>query len=310
MNLNFLKLFQLALTIIAFLTYPSAQAQRQNELHPLSTVVWPLEMINADKAHKLPNGQGEGIQICMIDSGIDIKNPYLKDAILGGRSFTNEKDPDNFADDGVYTFGTWIATLLVGQSPENAHHKFSGVAPKAKIWIAKVYDSRSQTEILSVAKALLYCSERSSIINISLSAYMESPALHGIIEELRKKGITIIAGGNTINPGDPKMGLSYPAADPFVYAVGAVNEHSEISKISPKDSRLDMVAPGESIPIPQADGKIINFNGTGFASAFVTGVEAIRQARKAKTLKFRDLGQTTEQQGQGLIDAYLTATDL
>lgn len=279
-------------------------------LHPLSTVVWPLEMINADKAHQLPNGRGEGIQICLIDSGVDPKNPYLKDAILGGRNFVNEKEQDNFSDDGIYTMGTWVATLLVGQSPGDARHQFSGVAPKAKIWVAKVYDSQSHADILSVAKALLYCSERSSIINISLSAYGESPALHGIFEELRKKGISIVAGGSSVRPNDPKLGLSYPASDQFVYGVGSVNSQSEISKMSPSDSRMDMVAPGESIPIPQADGHIINFNGTTFAAAFVTGVEAIRQARSAKNLKFRDLGQTPERQGLGLIDAYLTATDL
>lgn len=275
----------------------------------LSTVVWPLETIHGDKAHELPQGNGEGVSVCLVDTGVDKSNPYLQGVILGGRNFIDDTRPEDFSDSGPIPLGTWVAMLIAGQRLSPLKDSFVGVAPGAKLWIAKAYDEKSGATMASVAKALIYCGERSTVINISLGSYVESPMLHGIIEELKSKGISIFAPAGNGSGRSPKGTMSYPGSDPMVIGVGSVNAAATLSQFSPIDERLDVVAPGEGIPIPGLTGDIGLYTGTSFSSAIVAGVEAIRQSRKTNQLKFQNLNLPRSQQGQGLIDALLTATD-
>ncbi len=275
----------------------------------LSTVVWPLEMIHGDKAHELPNGNGEGVSICLVDTGVDKSNPYLQGVILGGRNFVDEAHPEDYSDSGPIPLGTWVAMLIAGQHLSPLKDSFTGVAPGAKLWIAKAYDEKQGATTASVAKALIYCGERAKVINVSLGSYVESPMLHGILDELKSKGITIVAPAGNRRGSGANGTMSYPGSDPMVLGVGSVDLNSILSEFSPIDERIDIVAPGENIPIPGQTGDIGIYSGTSFSSAIVAGVEAIRVSRNASQLKFRDLNLPKDQQGNGLIDALLTATD-
>lgn len=274
---------------------------------PLSNPVWPLDLIHIKQAHELPGGQGEGQSVCLVDTGVDLNHPQLKGVVLGGRNFINEANPDDISDSPSQKHGTLLATLIAGRSLSMMPAHFTSVAPRANLWIAKVFDENGRTDNAAIAKALLYCGERSKIINLSFGGPTISPMVSGILQELRDKGISVFASAGNNGPKEP---LLFPANQPSVVAVSSINTEGLVSRFSPMGENIGMVAPGEYLPIANATGVVSLYSGTSFTSAIASGVEAIRRSRQSKSLKFQDLGLPKNQQGRGLIDAALTALDL
>lgn len=267
-----------------------------------TNVVWPLALIQADKAHTLPQGKGEGVRICMIDTGIDQTHPGLRGTVLEGRNFISKSSSDDLSDAAVFlNHGTKVAQVIVGQQQAG----FEGVAPAAKLIIAKVFDENGAT-MDKIIDALGYCMNRADIINMSFGGDSAgSKILSSILNTLKLRGVTIFAAAG--NNGGP---LVYPAWDSSVSAVGVVDQFGKTPFYSAFDSRLGFVAPGHAIPIPDAHGNFTAMSGSSFAAAIASGIEAIRRSRGARQLEFRDLGIRPEQQGRGLIDALLTSVSL
>ncbi len=268
-------------------------------VEPTSNPVWPLEVMNVDRAHNLPNGQGEGVRICLIDTGVNLRHPALKDVIAEGTNFTPEGEPNNFED--MNGHGTWLATTIAGQPLAG----MVGVAPKAKLVIAKILDKTGSGSFESVVKALEYCTKRADIINMSFGGVSNlSPQISELMAKMKLSGITLFAASGNIT-GDK---LSFPSSDDSVLAIASVSKDLQIPSFSPVSSKLAFVSPGVNIPVLMEDLTIKSYSGSSFSAAYSSGVEAIRRSRHQSTvLKARTLGYPANQQGQGLIDAYLSS---
>jgi subtilisin len=265
---------------------------------PTSTVIWPFRMIRADEAHRLPYGRGEGVRVCVIDTGVDLNHPALRGTVIEGRNFSDPEHPDDLSD--PLGHGTAIASLLVGQGQRD----YIGVAPEARVIVAKAMGQDGSSTQAQIIEAFRYCAMRSDIIQMAFGGGPPSDIFSELMKEARAQGVTMIAAaGNTGSEG-----LMYPASDPSVMAVGAVDENGSVPEFSARDSRLAYVAPGVEVPILAADGKIVRLSGTSMSAALVSGIEAIRRSRRADAIVARDLGLPLEVQGLGLADAFLTAT--
>ncbi|MGE0634398.1 MAG: S8 family serine peptidase [Pseudobdellovibrionaceae bacterium] len=270
------------------------------ETHILGEVVWPIGVIKADQAHKLENGRGKNVKICLIDTGINKKHPLVGSAILEGKSFVEGTEPSDISD-SFLDHGTLVASLIVGR----AHESFIGVAPEAQLIVAKAFAENGSSSMLQILNAFQYCMEKSNIINMSFGGGGSSPALSELMTQAHAKGITLVAASGN-SPGL----LSYPANDPAVIAVSFVNENGQTSPYSPTDSRISFVAPGIDIPVLNAALETKMLSGSSFSAAIVSGVEAIRRSRGAKSLVATPLPLPEDQQGHGLIDALATALNL
>ena len=75
------------------------------------------------------------------------------------------------------------------------------------------------------------------------------------------------------------FGVEYPAADPSVFAAGSINPADRIARHTERGSLLDILAPGETVPIPYRDLEgahtILTGTGTSFASPIIAGAAAI-----------------------------------
>lgn len=286
-----LKVFQL----------PAYQEDRISSLmgldvRPKSTVVWPLKFMNVDKVHSLPNGKGEGVKICLIDTGIDLLHPTLQGAVLEGRNFVPGESSANIYD--LNTHGTWIAQLIVGRSTGD----FVGVAPESQLIVAKVFGEDGTTQLSVILDAFKYCMDKSvDIINMSLSGSQDSDELSKLMKMARNSGVTVVASAG--NTGDD---LGFPARDSSVLAVGAVSEDSQVPKFSPQSTKLSYIAPGVKVPVLSTNLDYIYLSGTSFSSAYLSGIDALRRSAGAKSLQARSLSIPFYLQGQGVIDAYLT----
>ena len=111
-----------------------------------STGYWESEipqgvsMIHAPEAWE--DNAGEDVVIAVIDSGVDVSHPDLKDAIIDGFNFTTD-DSAAYQDENGH--GTHVAGTIAAQQNNRG---VVGVAPKAKLLVLKVLDKDGRKTLL------------------------------------------------------------------------------------------------------------------------------------------------------------------
>ncbi|WP_375755740.1 S8 family serine peptidase [Corallococcus exercitus] len=205
---------------------------------------------------------GEGVKVCVIDSGWDSKHPELKAAFLKGRDFVdNDDDPsDQSVSQGVLTVGgghgTHVSATILAQfgpgsgarvAPGEEPNGVVGVAPGASLLVARVLDTEGGGSTDDVIAAVEWChSEGARIASLSLGAAQPSEDEQTVFEKVWNGGngmLSVAASGN-----DGKRGIAYPAAYlPTVMAVGAVDSKGEYAPFSQYGQELSVVGPGVNV---------------------------------------------------------------
>lgn len=139
----------------------------------------------------LPDGDGEGITIAVLDSGIDKGFPSIKNSII---------DTYNFQDDtGFNSHGTRVAGFLVSKTD-----KLHGLCSKSKILDIRVVNDSENVVDSAVVKGLKFVydwnidetSNFCDIVNMSLDINYQYEGLQSIIEKLTQQGVIITVAGN------------------------------------------------------------------------------------------------------------------
>ena len=262
---------------------------------------WAIDLVKSREANRLRNGRGFGVTVCVVDTGVKRLHPQLRGKVVGGVNTIEEEAAGrgNYTD--VYGHGTVVASIVAGK----LWNGYLGVAPRARIYAVKALGDDGSGTISAVAEGIRACFGKASVINLSLGTVTESEILRQAAADARARGITLLAAS-----GNSGGQVQYPARYPTVVAVGAINQALQISEFSCRGRSLDFVAPGEDVPVLNLMGRSELMSGTSFAVAYASGVEAIRRSRGKLDLLARDLSHPRNEQGQGLIDAELTAKAL
>ena len=172
---------------------------------------------------------GEGVRVCMVDTGIDISHPDLSHLTLSGfRDFYSEKDSP-VRDIGTNSHGTLMAGLLA------ANGSFTGAAPSVSLSIAISLgpDGKSANERM-VSQAIRWCriSQDSDIISLSLgtapgSTFSDSSDTLDAVREALDDGIFVIAAAGNSDPRQNLSDVSSPASLSGVIAVGAHDRNGD-----------------------------------------------------------------------------------
>jgi subtilisin family serine protease len=209
---------------------------------------------------------GQGITVCVIDSGIDPRHPELKAAYAGGRDFIeNDDDPTDCEWDkvakkcskwggghGTHVAGTIAAQLGSGGSvlPGADTNGVVGVAPGVRLLIARVLDTQGNGSTSDVISALSWCqAQGAKVASLSLGSQESSEPERLAFEQAWSKGMLSIAASGNSGKEDPTQSppVAYPAGYPTVVAVGAVaidGSHPTFSQYGPP---VSLVAPGVNV---------------------------------------------------------------
>ena len=178
---------------------------------------------------------GRGITIAVLDSGVAPDSTFGQgrlqylDIGLGTAAGAGPEDGH----------GTAVAALAAGESP-NA----PGVAPAADILSIRITDANTQSDIFTVARAILAAVDAGTqIINISLGGYDNSPVLSRAIDYATQRGVVIVASAGN----DQAAELTWPAADARVVSVGAVDALGQQVTFSNSGPQLQLTAPGYGV---------------------------------------------------------------
>lgn len=226
---------------------------------------WNLSAIQADSVKKV--SQSRKIKVAILDSGVD----YLSDI-----SFDNQVSliPGENTDDRT-GHGSIIANLIAEN--ENGFSK-TGMIPEDSpigLYNVRILDENNETTLSRVLQGLQWCIDNDmDVINMSFGTEVYSEILHQAVIKAEKAGILMVASvGNSGERGENI--LEYPAAYKEVIGVGSVNEKMEHSTFSNTGRAVELVAPGENIPVTSYWGLQGTGSGTSYAAAHVTGVSAL-----------------------------------
>ncbi|HHT27702.1 MAG TPA: S8 family serine peptidase [Firmicutes bacterium] len=273
---------------------------------------WNLTAIQAPALW--PRTQGRGIQVAVVDTGVDLANPDLPH-ILPGYNVINPQAPPQ--DDNGH--GTHVAGIVGGTWADG-----SGVAPEADIVPVKVLDAFGAGSLSDVVDGLNWCLQQNiPIINLSLGAPQGTESMRAAILALAAAGVFIAAAAG--NDGPRQNTVAYPAYWSETLAVGASTQNDRIANFSSRGPQVDVVAPGQAITSTWLGGTTRVLSGTSMAAPHVAGgaallwslVAAAGQGGKPADLQAtlqetcRPLpGYTADAAGHGLIQLEHAAAQL
>ena len=238
-------------------TPPQAQARANRNQQPVgNNLLAQLGVTSNNQSF------GLGTTIAILDSGVSA------DATFGlGRLSSLDiglgTTPGTSKESG---HGTAVASLAAGQALDA-----QGIAPGANILSIRVTDNDDKSDTFTVAQAILAATDAGAkIINISLGGYGTNAALDAAIDYATTHGaILVAAAGN-----DQAAQLTWPAADPRVVSVGAVDANNQQVIFSNSSSQLQITAPGLGLQTAWTDGARVAFSGTSGSSPIVAGAIA------------------------------------
>ncbi|MFF2481304.1 S8 family serine peptidase [Paenibacillus sp. NPDC058071] len=253
-----------------------------------------LRQIGAIEAWKTAHDQTD-LTIAVIDTGIDLDHPDLKDNLVPGTNLVQHgKQPDD--DNG---HGTSVAGVLAAVG--NNGKGVSGVLWKAKLMPIKALDYRGDGTEQDLGEAILYAVRKEAkIIVLSVGLYRYSPYMRDIVEYAESKGVLLVAaaGNDGLSLGE-KTAVKYPAAYSTVLAVGGVRPDNKPDPRSNSGPEIDLAAPW-NVFTTAIGGRYKKEEGTSMAAPQVAAAAALIWARypNMKPYQVRELlRQTTNDTG-------------
>ncbi|MBQ3378426.1 MAG: S8 family serine peptidase [Clostridia bacterium] len=231
---------------------------------------WPYEAMNVAYADSV-GLDGSGVCIGVIDSGVDLLNPDLKNAnICAGYDYV--ENTTQMKDD-VY-HGTKVMQMICGDKNELG---VTGMARGAKIVPLRCFSATKNPNVSNLVKIIddavnVYGCD---VINMSWSVDVKSAALYNAIERAYSAGVVLVAASGNVSSGAPQGTVLYPAAYEHVLGVSSVNKALSYVSSAQHTVAVDVCAPGAYITFTGADEESITSTGTSFAAPCVTAAAAV-----------------------------------
>ncbi|MBB6186023.1 S8 family serine peptidase [Rhodanobacter sp. MP7CTX1] len=254
------KRVQLAQPLQSYSVYADGSPQTRHYNDPYVSLQRGFVETDAALAQNL--SQGSGVQIAVVDTGVDMAHLDLQGRI---------RDIHNMVDDSDSTFnrdrhGTEVAGIIAANADN--HQGIVGIAPKSLLsvykacWYPPTPNAGARCNTFSLAKALAGIIDSDArIINMSLGGPAD-PLLNMLLAKLTSEGRIVI----TAMPPDGAVD-GFPDNAPGVIVVRV----SETSAAPPGV----LSAPGNDILTTQPGGGYDFTSGSSMAAAHVSGIVAL-----------------------------------
>lgn len=259
-----------------------------------------LNQIGAHKAWETAREQKD-IVIALVDTGVDLDHPDLKDNLVPGVNLVDpKKTPDD--DNG---HGTSVAGVIAAKG--NNGIGVSGILWNAKIMPVKALDEWGDGTEQDLGEGIMYAVKHGAkVVVLSVGLHRYSPYMQDIVNYAENQGVLLIAasGNDGVSMGG-KAAVKYPAAYPTVLAVGGVKSNGTPDERSNPGPELDLMAPWH-VYTTAVGGSYKKEEGTSMAAPQAAAAAALVIARHPdyKPYQVRELlRQTAKDIGSAGVDA-------
>lgn len=265
---------------------------------------------------------GKGTKVAVLDTGIDLDHPDVKDRVTVTKSFV----PGEEVDDGN-GHGTHVASTIAG-SGAASNGAYKGVAPAADLLIGKVLGNSGSGDDSGIIEGMEWAkAQGADIVSMSLGTpYADSGSdpMSLAVDALSANGgpLYVIAAGNAGAEG----AISAPGSAEKALTVAAVDKsdvRASFSSQGPLTSshalKPDISAPGVNITAAASQsvpgwtgGMYRSMDGTSMATPHVAGAAAILhqqhpdwtggQLKDALMSTSKQLAYTPYSMGTGRVD--------
>lgn len=252
------------------------------------------------------------VTVAIIDTGLDREHPELKSRLW----FNSGEAPitDGTDSDGNGIRDDWSGVDFTGKQPDGQPNDdqghgtavagiigaeagngrgIAGLAPHAELLSLKAFDETGNGIETTIARALLYAWYRKAdVVNMSFGINNEKSLLiESILRAMAQDGIILVASSGNRGGTD----RHYPSAYEGVISVGASTIDNFRAIFSQFGNRLDVLAPGVSVPSTSPGGGYGDFSGTSASAPHVSALAAWLKAMDPgmSVESFRSLLQTT-----------------
>jgi hypothetical protein len=226
---------------------------------------YPAKLIGWGQA---PRGCGEGLRIGLLDTAVDTASPGLRGARIVQQSFLAPG-----ARMASSEHGTAIAAILVAQQSAGG----AGLLPGAELAVAGAFGADPEGIPIADVMALVggldwLVGLRTPVVNMSFAGEANAVVALALRQVTAGRAIVVAAVGN----GGPTAPPAFPADQPGVIGVTAVDNHSRPYAGANRGDHIDFAAPGVRVWTPG------HFHtGTSFAAPFVTAAVAAQLSHGA-----------------------------
>ncbi|HEY3568355.1 MAG TPA: S8 family serine peptidase [Thermoanaerobaculia bacterium] len=231
--------------------------------------------LRLEQAHRWATGKG--VKIAVVDTGVDIDHPDLRDRVKFARTFV-DRGERTFTND---IHGTAVAGLIAATADNGTG--IAGAAPQAEIYALKACWEQppgarqavcnSYTLALAVDFALARIPD-TQILNLSLGG-PNDPILGKLIDRALAKGIVVVAAD-----GGPNQ--DFPASHKGVIGVMGSDDLNGPPSVPAGHPRAALAAPGVDILTTMPHGTYDLFSGSSAAAAEVSGIAALLLEKNPK----------------------------
>ncbi len=252
---------------------------------------WAFENSGARELQSM-GYSGDGVRVCMVDTGIDPTHSDFESIDLVFKDFINGSS--KASDKGSMAHGTMMAGILVSDG------YLKGVAPGVTIGMAAAlgddgFGGNSGDQNV-VASAIDWCWKtfQANIISLSLggesnpNSSSDGPTSNAVKQAIANGVYVVAAAGNDGGPDDDGR-VATPSDVPEVIAVGALDVNGDIwdgsslgytengnsNSYQNPNKKPEISAPGVSIVSTAFDNEYYSSTGTSDATVFVSGILAL-----------------------------------
>mmetsp|Transcript_3657 Transcript_3657/g.8165 ORF Transcript_3657/g.8165 Transcript_3657/m.8165 type:complete len:387 (-) Transcript_3657:50-1210(-) len=230
----------------------------------LAVSTWGFQEVQAARAHQL-GIRGQGVKICIIDSGLDMSHNEFSGNRFSGFSLNSELIWNQ--DESGH--GTHIAGIITASDTNGLG--INGIVPDADIFVVRVFDANERFVFSSgLLNAAYECAVvGAKIINMALAGRDFKENKRRGFELLSQQGIIMVASAGNFGPTAPPK---YPASYDNVISVVATDEQRFSADFSEANRFVDVCALGVNILSAGPFDSYEELSGTSQSSAFVSGV--------------------------------------
>ena len=307
----------------------------------LDKKLWGVKRMNAPAAWATT--EGEGVLVAVVDTGLDLVHPALKDNLFtnaaesegkpgiddDGNGYIDDKNGWNFEQNTANSqddqgHGSHVGGTIAGILTER---EFYGVAPKAKLLSVKTHDTSGASREDAVVKGILYAADAGAkVINCSWGGAPEAGEFSQLLLDAveyagKKNALVVAAAGNDGQDIDKRP--SYPASyvTPNIMAVASTTSGDKLSGFSNYGAKsVHVAAPGSAVYSVRNGGGYVNLSGTSMAAPHASGAAALVYASlpaNATPLEVKSvlmensekISSTTNKVISGLIDLSFLAEE-